>query len=222
MLLLSSYPWHQLPNDPWYSMTQFILPAEISQCAFWMCDIMETISGEMLHSVQNLSVISSRCQSFCLSKIPRLEWKSPTCKPHCCLLPCKVRSSCVPLPLVISMDSLSPVFFHHDVKSNCEGFFPTSLIKRASSFKFFHPRFSLGSLPGKQETHLNQRKMCLMVWGSTAPLCPAILQRYKILQPRQLETSDWTTIMRWGVKYACNGREDRLITVETGRLLQSF
>lgn len=30
------------------SMKQFILPPEISQCAFWMCDIMESISAEML------------------------------------------------------------------------------------------------------------------------------------------------------------------------------
>lgn len=152
--------------------------------------------------------MSSGCQSFCLSKIPCSEWKSPTCASHRCLWRCEVRSSCVPLPLVVSMHSLSPTFFsRHDVKSNCKGFFsPLSL--NGLPHLSFQPVFSLGSLPGKQEKHLNQWKMCLTVLGSTAPLCPAILQRYKTLQPHQLETSDWATIMKWEVKYARDGREE--------------
>lgn len=86
----------------------------------------------------------------------------------------------------------------------------------------FQPVFSLGSLPGKQEKHLNRWKMCLIVLGSTAPHCPAILQRYKTLQPHQLETTAWTTIMKWGVKYGSSGRGVALIMVRKGDFYKVF
>lgn len=51
-----------------------------------------------------------------------------------------------------------------------------------------------------------------MVLGSTA----AILQRYKTLQPRQLETTDRTALMKRGVKCGSNERKEGLIRVSQG------
>ena len=96
--------WHQLPNDPWYSMTQFTGSAGV---AVWARDIMETISAEMLQK--------EGASLFCWSK--KRTFGNEKRSPHCCLLPCEVRGSCVLLPLAVS----SP--FCRDVKSNCKAFF---------------------------------------------------------------------------------------------------
>lgn len=107
------------------------------------------------------------------------------------------------------------------MKSNCKSFFSPLSLNRLPRLSF-QPVFSLGSLPGKQEKHLNRWKMCLTVLGSTAPLCPAILQTYKTLQPHQLETTDWTPIMKWGQKYGSSGRGVGLIMVRKGDFYKVF
>lgn len=95
---------------------------------------------------------------------------------------------------------------------------PFSLLLNRLPRLSFQPVFSLGSLPGKQEKHLNQWKMCLMVLGSTA----AILQRYKTLQPRQLETTDRTALMKRRVKCGSNERKEGLIRVSQGGFYDVF
>lgn len=89
-------------------------------------------------------------------------------------------------------------------------FHPPLSIKRVF-LQVSRPAFSLGSLPGKQEKHLNQWKVCLTVLGSTAPF----LQRHKTLQPHQLETTD-STLMEWGVKSGSNEKKAGLIMAGGG------
>lgn len=121
----------------------------------------------------------------------------------------------VPQPLVVSM----PTFFSFTVNWNRISTTVTfSLLLNKLPRLSFQPVFSLGSLPGKQEKHLNQWKMCLMLLGSTA----AILQRYKTLQPRQLETTDRTALMKPGVKCGSNERKEGLIRVSQRGLYDVF
>lgn len=89
-------------------------------------------------------------------------------------------------------------------------FFRPSPLNKQSFLQVSRPAFSLGSLPGKQEKHLNQWKMCLIVLGSTA----LFLQRYKTLQPHQ-ETTEWT-LMKWGVKSRSNEKKAGLIMAGGG------
>ena len=177
-------------------MTEFILPAEISLCAFWMCDMMETVSAETVHF--SFNTFQSRiCPLWAADASLSVYLKSHVWNEnHQNALSATLQGQkllCSTTYLVVST-RLGQLFSCRDVKSNCKAFFsPHSLngVPRLS----FQPVFSLGSLPGKQKKYLNQWKMCLTVFGSSAPLCPAILKKYKTLQAHQLETTDQTTTM---------------------------
>lgn len=161
----------QMIHDiPWHSSSQQPRSARV---AVWMCDIMESISAEMLHFSFNIfqSII---CYSAGANLSVYLKSHVRNENPYSrrCLLPCRVRTSCVPLPLVVSMHFFQGQLFSFTVIWNqiAKTFSSPLSLNRLPRLSF-QPVFSLGSLPGKQEKHLNQWKMCLMVLGSTAPLC---------------------------------------------------
>lgn len=123
-------------------------------------------------SVQKVVVLNSACQTFYLSKIPCLEWKLLQRYSHCCLLyPAKseavVFHYLLCFPYTLEGQLLFSLFFFLpwcEIKLQ-NFFFPPVSLNRVPRLSF-QPVFSLGSLPGKQQKHLNQWKMCLMLSGS--------------------------------------------------------
>lgn len=160
----------QMIHDiPWHSSSQQPRSARV---AVWMCDIMESISAEMLHFSFNVfqSIICYSAGAN-LSVYLKSHVRNENPNSRRCLLPCRVRTSYVPLPLVVSMHFLFffKLLLWFEIK--LQRLFSSPLSLNTLPRLSFQPVFSLGSLPGKQEKHLNQWKMCLMVLGSTAPLC---------------------------------------------------
>lgn len=160
--VLFRIPWHSSSSQP-----------RSASVAVWKCDIMESISAEMLHfSFSVFQSINCYSAGANISVYLKCHVWNENHQNACCLSGCcRTRASCNPLPSVVSMYFLRP-FFSFIV--NCDQIaksFSSPLSLNRLPCLSFQPVFSLGSLPGKQEKHLNQRKMCLMVLGSTAPLC---------------------------------------------------